>query len=114
MKKIIFIVLLLLMTASVSAIVVKVYPPEVKPGANDMVVVVLNNEHTIENSRITVSMPDFDLEQRAQADLKSGKVVRAHFEMDLPKNAKGYYPVRVTVADENGAVKNIHSWVYVG
>jgi hypothetical protein len=113
MKKVVFIVLLLFLMASVSAIMVKVFPYEMKSGLNDVKVIVINHGETIKNAHVSLAIPDLDIRQEVQMNLKTDKAVKTHIAMDLPENAKGYYPVRITIADKTGVQRKTHTWVLV-
>jgi hypothetical protein len=113
MKKIIFIALFLLLIASVSAIMVKVYPFEMKSGLNDVNIVVLNHRETIKNAHVSLTIPDLDIRQEVQMKLKTDKSVKTHIAMEVPENAKGYYPLRVTISDKSGVQRKTHTWVLI-
>jgi hypothetical protein len=113
MKKIIFIALFLLLMASVSAIMVKIYPSEMKSGLNDVKVVVMNHGETIKKAHISLAIPDLNIRQEVQMKLKTDKSVKTHIAMDVPENAEGYYPLRVTISDKSGVQKKTHTWVFV-
>ncbi len=114
MKKIIVLSLLfILIISAVSAIVVRVYPYHMSQGTATMKIVVLNHGTTMNDAKISVSLPELSLEQHIQMDLKSNKAAKAYVDFDLPKDAKGYYPVRITVADKKGVQKKTHTWVLI-
>jgi uncharacterized protein YxeA len=113
MKKIIFTLLFLLMITGVSAIVVRFAPYEMAPGLNRASVYVINHGDTIKDAKISVNIPDLELRQQTQMNLKSGKVAKTNIGLDIPENAKGYYPVRVTISDKTGVQKKTHTWVYI-
>jgi hypothetical protein len=101
------------MITSVSAIMVNIYPYELNKGNNILRLVVLNHEKTIQDAKVAITIPDFDSRQHEILKLSKNKAVSTYMETDVPENAKGYYPVRVTISDKYGVQHKTHTWILV-
>lgn len=70
-------------------------------------------DYDFEDARVSVYLPDFGMFYRTtEYDLDSNNVKVKQIEMNLPEEASGWYPVRVTLSnDEERKVK--YSWIYI-
>ena len=110
MKKLIYLILSVLILASASAFINRVYS---EPG--DMIVTVFNHETSnIKNAQVSVFIPDMDVRAKSsQFKIRANEADKVHMEINVPENVKpDYYPVIVTFRNDDVRQKR-HTWVYI-
>ena len=103
MKTIIFLTIALLMLTGAAAYI-NVYPREISTGYQNIVVTL---DHDADSVRTYI--PYLEIYGRDRDTDNE----RSYIEMDIPEDAKGYYPVLVTVRDNN-KIRKKGSWIYIG
>ncbi len=111
-KKIFFSIIFLILIISVVH-VGKVRPLSENKNPVFHVNTVNRGDSDFEDARVTIFMPDFGIFYRTNKyDLNSNNVKVKQIEFNLPEEASGWYPVRVTLSnDKYRKVK--YSWIYI-
>jgi Tfp pilus assembly protein PilW len=111
-KLILFFAIFFLMTASSLAYIGMVRPTEFRQDSTFYVNVVSGGK-SINDASVHIYMPDFDIYQGSyNFNLGRDKTKMIVMGVDLPEDAQGYYPVKVTLSNDE-IRKTKYVWVLI-
>lgn len=105
-----------LLLASVAAYISQSYPHEAKAGQSITLVVTMFNhgDSSVKDARITGYIPYLNVRDKTGSfKIRSNEAARAFLEMDIPKASPDYYPVILTLTNDDGVREKKHTWIYI-
>jgi hypothetical protein len=111
-KLILFLTIFFLMVASSLAYIGMVRPSELKQEST-FYVNVLTRDKAVHDASVHIYMPDFEI-YRVSSEFDLGRYNTKSITMgvDIPEDAKGYYPVKVTLSNDE-IRKTRYVWVLI-
>jgi hypothetical protein len=115
MKIISIFVMMLVLSSGVFAYLGHAYSEEMQAGkVGEIVLTFYNSNNYKEKLRINAYIPALDVRYEDSIRVRSKDSGRAHVFFDIPDDAApDYYPVIITITDDEGNRMKRHSWVLV-
>ena len=114
-KRLILVMMMLIMITSAFAYIGHVYSEDLRPGKVGEIVVTFYNPNTYkEKLRMDAYIPELDARYQDTFKVRSQDSGRSHAFFEIPDDAESdYYPVIITLKDDEGNRVKKHSWVFV-
>ncbi|MFH2020898.1 MAG: hypothetical protein ABIJ34_05760 [archaeon] len=118
MRKVIFALIFLITIFSATSFMGHIYTEDMKPGKTGEVIITFYNPtpYKEDGLQVITYIPDLGTYYKQEGfTLRRQTAGTAYMFFDIPKNTDvGYYPVIVSLENDDGIREKDHTWIYIG